>query len=701
MAVLQKIRVKLGLLASLIIALGLLLFIVDPSSVASAVQNMSSKYDVGEINGKSVSYQDFQGDIQRYTTINELITGNAAQGAEQQARIREQAWQELVFRHLFHKRAEEAGLFVGEKEMVEMTTGKDLSPMISGNPIFQDQDGNFSAENVSGFLRQMAQDASGRYRLYWDFLQMNIRNNRCFEKYASLFTSSLQENPLLLRNALAENNTVTDAEFVMIPYNVFGPDSTLVVTDGEIKDYYDGHKDFYRQSASRDLEYVVYEVTPSPEDVDAALTSIRKLAPEFAKAENVKNFLMKNSDKPYADFWYRKGDFSTVASVVEGAVWGSGKPVVSEVLSEDNTFYVTRVLETGHIPDSVYVRHILLQGERADVQADSLLGVLRKGGNFANLAAEYSADRKAAADGEQGNLGWMTQTYLIPGFESIFTHAAKKPYLITTQYGTHIVEVVRTTAPVLKKKVGILVKEAMASKETFNSFYSQANEFSTLAAGSYKNYRLAVDSLGVYSHPMNRMPESADRLGGIENTKELTRWAFEHKAGTVSDVMTLDNNYFVVAVVTGEHKEGYMELSELSGPIRERLYHEKLMVKKQAEVAEAVSGLTDLQAVAEKYGVSVSTESDLTFASVRQQGPMLEPAFVGAVSVAPIGKICAPVAGNTGIYVYKATARDTGAFFTETDAARAQASRAAYNSRMIIPVMMQDAGVKDNRARFF
>ena len=79
MAVLEKIRVKFGVAASIIIALGLLSFIVDPSQIISSLQSMSSKNDVGEINGKSISYNDFQADVQEMTTVSELLSGSSAQ----------------------------------------------------------------------------------------------------------------------------------------------------------------------------------------------------------------------------------------------------------------------------------------------------------------------------------------------------------------------------------------------------------------------------------------------------------------------------------------------------------------------------------------------------------------------------------------------------------------------------------------------
>ncbi|MBR0084965.1 MAG: peptidylprolyl isomerase, partial [Lachnospiraceae bacterium] len=55
--------------------------------------------------------------------------------------------------------------------------------------------------------------------------------------------------------------------------------------------------------------------------------------------------------------------------------------------------------------------------------------------------AETPSPPQKSADGENGNIGWMTQNMMIPGFESVLTAKVGQPYVITTQYGTHIVEV--------------------------------------------------------------------------------------------------------------------------------------------------------------------------------------------------------------------------------------------------------------------
>lgn len=697
MAVLEKIRVKFGMAASIIIALGLLSFILDPSQIISSLQTMSSKYDVGVINGKSVSYNDFQSEVEEMTAINELMTGTSAQGSEAQAQARNAAWQNLIYKDLVIKKAQEAGISVGEAEIVNLTTGDNLSPLVAQNPAFVDENGYFSKSQLSAFLQSMNVDQTGQLALYWNYLQNSILNNQYAQKYNALFTGGSFVNALQLRNEVAENNNTTDVDFIMVPFG-YQIDSTITVSDSEIKSYYNSHKSLFRQQASRDIEYVVFEVVPSESDINSTKASVADIYEEFATTDNMKAFLLRNSDRPLSDYWFKKGDLNTVSSEIEDFVW-NGKSAVSEIIGKNNTFYLAKVMETRMIPDSAYVKHILLTGSNAESLADSLVNVLKKGESFSSLAAAYSSDNGSMADGELGNIGWMTQSYMIPGMESVLEAKKGEPFVLKTQYGTHVVLVSGKSKDIEKKRVAILEKETLASKETFNTFYSKANEFATKAAGSYENYRKAVNEIGVYSHTVNNMLESSDNLGSVSNTREVTRWAYDNKVGKVSNIMTIDNNYFFIATLKGIHKEGYATVEEAANVIRQRLELEKMGQKAAEEVRVKMEGLTDLEAIADRLGSSVSSQSGIAFSSLNSQG--LDPAFIGALSVAPQGKICGPVVGQIGVYVFQVTGRDTGSYYTEDDARMRDAQYASYNTQMIISVMMDEADVKDNRARFY
>ena len=660
MAVLETIRVKFGIVITVLIAVALLSFIIDPTTLQSVSSSMSSKYDVGEIDGKSVSYTDFQAEVDRFTTINEITTGSSVQNEEQQIAVRNAAWQALVDQYLVLKNAKKAGFNVGKEEMVAILSGEIDSPVFTQNPTFYDENGVFSKDRVLEFKSYIDTDETGRLKMFWDYLQNTAMTQEYYAKYMSLFTQSNIVNPLMLAEQIAENNNTFNVEFVMLPYG-YEKDSTIVVSDKEIRDYYNAHKKFYKQQASRDIEYVVFEVVPSADDVAAANKALIDVYDEFASTDNMKSFLLANSDRQYDAHWYKEGELNSVAKVVNDYAFGKNNGV-SEVLSNDNTFYAVRVMEEAMVPEEIQVKFAPVNSENVD----SLLN-----------AAEPQ---------------WIPQT---PGYEDVMT--AKKGSKVTVN--GLVFQVLDTKDAVARKRVAILEKNAIAGKETVNGYYSKANTFATKTAGKYENFKKAAEEEGVYAHPVNKMLESADRLGSVEDTKEVTRWAFEAKKGQASNIITVNNNYFIIAALKGIHEEGYTPVEEVASQISNRLYNEKRAEKKAAEVAEKIAGLEDMTAIAEALGTTVSTKDGVAFSSLTSQG--LDPKFIGAASVAEDGKICGPVAGNIGVYVYKVTGRETGAFFTEDDAKARDAQMTQYSTQMLVPTMMEDADVKDNRARFF
>ena len=674
MAVLQNIRVKFGVLISVIIAVALLSFIIDPTTLESAVSSMSSKYDVGQINGKSISYTDFQAEVEDFTTVSEIMSGSSVKTEQQQESIRNSAWQNLVDKYLFVKNARAAGINVGKAEMLALTTGDMVSPVLAQNYNFVGEDGVYDPNTLVAFVNEVDADQTGRLKKYWNYLQNTIHNQQYYAKYGSLFTNGDIQNPLVLQRAIAENNTTNNVEFVMVPYG-YAEDTTVVVAGAEIKKFYNDHKNFFKQPASRDAEYVVFEVKPSDEDITAANDAMSELYEEFATTDNIKSFLTKNSDRGYSEYWYKAGELATVSKAVSDFVDAAKAGDVSTILSDGNSFYGVRVLAVAPKSESITIRVIGAQNETA--VTDSLVTALR-----VNEPIQ------------------LTRANVFPGLEGLFDEPVGTPKLLKTlNYGQLLAEVVTKSEPVQMKQVAIFEKDALASKETFNRYYAQANKFATIANGSYENYKAAVDTMGVYSHPANKVLESTSSFGAIDNAKEVTRWIFDNKPGKVSNIITVNNNFFFVVTVKDVHKEGIATVEEVASSIRNQLYVKKLGEKKSAEVAEKIKGLDDMQAIAEALGTTVSSQQDVTFSSLRGQG--LDPAFIGAVCGAPEGKVSGPVAGTLGTYVFKVTGRDTGAFYTEDDAKNFQAQKNQYMTQMILPVMMEIADVKDNRARFY
>ena len=695
MAVLEKLR-GWGIVLSILVALPLLLFIIDPSQIIQTVQSVSSKYDVGKIGGKSVSYTDFQQEVEKYSRISEMLSGTTSSSEQQQKQMRDAVWQNLVDHNLFIKNAQAAGINVGKEEIKDLISGENVSPIIA--TMFADENGKFNSERLVNFLQEV--DSDENMKAIWNYLQDAVITTQYHNKYNALFAQSTIENALQVNRSIADNNTTADVEFVMVPFS-FATDSTVEVSDKDIKAYYDAHKEFFRQSATRDIEYAVFQVVPSAEDIAATNSDFVRQYDEFTTTDNVRSFLQRNSDRQWSDRWYKAGDLKTVNADLDNFV-AENTTGVSPVYTSGNTFVAGRIMATANMPETVTIRHMMFQSnEDGQHLADSLLGELRKGGDFTTLATTYSVDRNSAADGEFGKIGEVSQatvSYLPTGFDAIFTAKVGQPFLLQSNIATHIVEVTEASAPALFKQVAIFEKETLASKETFNKFYNDANRLATLSAGKLDRYHAACDSIGTYSHSLT-INEGTDTYGSIGHAKEVTRWAFDNKPGKVSNIITVDNNYFFVVAVKEAHKEGIASVTEVAPQIRTQLYTEKYGVKRQGEIAAEIAGMTDMEAIAEKLGTTVSTQNDVAFAAMGARS--MDPKFVGAIAAAKEGEISGPIAGAFAVYVFKVLGRETGSFYTESDAKNANAQILNYATQMIVPVMMQDADVKDNRVRFY
>ena len=693
MAALETIRTKFGIGASLIIAFGLLLFLVNPSDIIQTVQSTSSKNDVGKINGKAISYLQFDSETRQLDEVRKMITGTSSTSDEDQTNLRNMTWQSLVDRYLVVPTIESAGIRVDQQEQENMFVGDNPSPIASSFYGFYDEDGNYSVDRVRELVE--GAETSETYRMIRDYLFDAARTNRFNEKYISLFNAGTYVNALERKRAIEENNATANVSFVMSPNMYYPEDSTVVVSKADVEKFYNDHKESFRQLANRDIRYAVFELNASQQDIANSNDKFVGLYDDFASTDNMRNFLQKNSDRKWDDAWYKAGELRSVNSDIDTFV-SENNAGVSPVYQSGTTFYAARIMDSANIPDSVYVRHIMLVGNDAKHLADSLVNVVNKN-NFSTLANLYSADKGNAQDGEMGNIGWMSKNIMIKGFEPVLEAKVGVPFVLNTQYGSHVVEVTKTTKPVAKKKVAIFEKETTISKETERAISEQARLLAVRSQGKLDNFKTICDTTGIYARSLN-ITEATENYGAISHAKEVTRWAFNNKPGKASDVIPVDNKYYFVVAVEKAHKEGIASLNEVYSDIRSQVYREKYAQKHAADVAAQVEGLSSLEAIAEKLNATVSNLSDVTFSTT--SAPTTEPAFVGAVASAKEGAITGPVAGIMGTYVFQVNGRDMGSYFTEDDAKAAQTRFVNYYDQMLMAVMA-DKAVKDNRARFY
>ena len=113
--------------------------------------------------------------------------------------------------------------------------------------------------------------------------------------------------------------------------------------------------------------------------------------------------------------------------------------------------------------DQVHTRHILVA--KADL-ADSLLGQIRKSPDrFAGLAAQYSTDASNKAKG--GDLGFAGRGAFVAEFEkAAFAAKPGATYVVKTQFGFHVVEVLERRTTTLAEATPMLRRKALAGPRT-------------------------------------------------------------------------------------------------------------------------------------------------------------------------------------------------------------------------------------------
>ena len=684
MAVLEKIRVKFGILITVLVALALLSFILDPQTLRSAADRFSSDNKVGSMNGKSVSYKTFYDQLNTYTEIAKLMGQNPS-SEEQQTQLRDAAWQSIFENEVFIPKAMAAGLSVGDEEMLDLTQGGDISPVLLQQGIFSDQNGVFSREALANFVQSIDADETGQYAGLWSFLEENIYRERLFSKYSSLLEKSEILSDLEKTRMLSESNVTADVDYVFAP--IAYADTTVTVSSDEIRKYYNDRKEQFQQPANRDIEYVMWEVVPSEQDFADTKEAFDALLEEFKTADNLKNFVTLHSDHKFNPYFFTEEQLSATPEFAETAFHGPAGSV-SPTITDDNAYAAMRVNAVRMMADSAHVYYKTFPlSQEADADA-------------------FVAEQLRKPDLSQfTELGWVTQEGLMSNgltdLNAVFDSPQKviKAKLSASQ-AVFALFVPERTKPLKKVQIATLYKNVLPSDDTYREYQMKAVEFADACDGKLANFQKLAQEQDLPVIPINNMVQGNRRIGPADNAREVVSWVFDKKtkAGDVSDLKIVDNRYYFVTAVTKVRKEGAIDIQEAANQIRTLLSAQKSVDKKLAEIRTQIAGMTSLEEIAEALGTTVSHAPGLSFGST--QYGQNDPAFIGAVAAAPEGTI-QTAGGSIGVYVFQVLERNTGNFFSDQDATTQLSRKAAYHNNILQRVIANEADIKDNRARFF
>ena len=676
MASLNTLRTKFGIVLSIVIAGALLAFIL---SLKTEMGFSGNDPRVGVIDGEKINYSEY------YNQYEQVKAQSGAQESNEQqsAMLANAAWQALIGKYVLTPGFDKMGLRVTEPERMSMVSGQHPSQAFY-NAFADPRTGEYNVAAVHQFLSEA--EANAQAQQAWAQLNEQARMEREVAKFLGLIKGGVYVNSLEVANGVNSANNTYAGKWAGKKYSAV-PDSLIQLKSSDIKAYYNSHKNMFKQTPSRALSYVVFEVSPTDDDMLALEKSVAEVGAQFAATEELKSFVRANRNGKIADNYVSAKQLSEeeAKALLDGATYG---PVL-----KNNEWTMSRALDSKMVPDSVGVRHIVLPYAQ-EALADSLLTVLKKGGDFAQTAARYSVYDATAANG--GEVGVLPFSAFTGEFAAALANARQGDIVkIASGDAIQLMQVYRADKPSKHVQVATITYPVEASAATRRDVHNQAGSFMVNAKGSAAAFADAASTAAVT--PRVAAIAQGDRtIRGLEDSREVARWAYGAKEGDLSAIFNVGKDY-VIATLTEIDDNEYAPLNKVSAQIRSQLLRDK----KYDYIVKSLSGST-LAEQAASLGSEVEDFSDVTFGSFYVNGVGMEPRLVGAIASAEKGALSAPVKGLSGVYVFEVGDVKTDDKQTaEGEKVRAQAMAEGMAQQFAIPAIQQMAKIQDLRGKYF
>ena len=705
MSVIQQIRDKYAAVVIGIIALSLIGFILMDAFVGRGRSMGSNTGSIGKVNGEKIERNDFEKRINLQTTLY----GAQAPGREQ---LISSVWEQTVDEKVMNQEYDKVGLQFSAKELNDVLFGANPPQWLSQQ--FSDpQTGQFNANQAKQYFGQMKKQKNNPNLEMFNeaYIQPTI-DQTLRTKYMALLGNSTYIPKWMAEKTLADQNAVARFSYVSVPYTSIN-DSSVKVTDNDIKDYMNKHKQaFMQDDAVRSVSYVVFNASPSATDSAKIQNQVNNLKNDFAAATDPEAYLSRvGSDNPYFNGYtlaskIQVPNADTITKLAIGQVYG---PYV-----DGTSFTIAKMIDKRNMPDSVKVRHILIKtAERgqpaladsiAKTRIDSIAAAAAGGADFNALVQKYSDDE--GSKNTKGEYDFTSSQF--PNLSKEFAEVAfygntgdKKVVKVDNQSysGYHYIEVIDQKKVEPAYKIAYLAKPIEASQETITTANNAAAQF----AANSRNKKQFDDNATRQKLPVLSAPDLKQndfQVPGLGESRQFIRWIYENKTGDVSEPYEIGDKY-VVAVVTGAADKGLMSVEKartIAGPL---ISNEK---KAQQIISSKLKGNT-LEQMAQSAGVSVLHADSVSFAQPFIPNLGNEPKIAGAAFNKSLqGKVSEPIAGNTAVFIIRNESvsalpnTNVNAEQLRTQLTMQEKQMGGYRS---IEALKKAADIKDNRFDFY
>lgn len=642
----------------------LLLIIIGVALAAFILGDFVRKSNRGEsifaeVDGEKISWFDFE---KRYKDIEDNYkqrSGKENFSSAEVFQLKEMTWNQMLQEYLLSKEYEKLGISVPEEEMNDMLTGANPHPYIV--QAFRDPEtGNFNHAMVQNFIQNKEQ-AKPEERKFFDNIVKSIKDERISSKYISLVSKSYYMPKNIAKKIYDESYSNATLKVVQVKYSTID-DKSITLTDDDYKKWYDENKYRFEQVEEvRDIDYVIFNIDPTPEDLNQIDEDVKKLYIEFQEAVDAGSFVSTLPDSKYDSSYFKKG---TLPAFIDTLVYNSAVGTFFAPAIVNNIYTFGKLLDIKVRPDSVKASHILIQyegargsktkrtKEEAKKLTDSIFMEIKKNPNsFLNFVFNMSEYPSAKKD--TGNLSWIIDGDINVQlfYDSLYTMKTGEFRTVETALGYHIMLLTGITQPQKKVRVAIGNKAIEPSENTIQNIHGKANKFASENENTIK-FNDAIVKEGLTKRTADNLKAMEYTVPGITDGREIVRWAWDKKIekNAVSPVFDVDGKY-VVATLKEIKPKGFATLEQVkpfAEAIVKREKKAKMLIDKvNAELSKTKDPLT----VAQNLNTTLDTVSNFNFGAYNLYNYGPELSVIGQISNMKPKETSKPLKGEMGVYI--------------------------------------------------
>lgn len=712
MATLQKIRSKGPLL---VIVIGLALFAFIAGDAWKVLQPHQGKQDVGEVNGEVLSAQDYQKMVDELSEVIKMTNGLNSLTEDQLNNVKDQVWQSYVNNKLIAEQAKKLGLKVTDAE-IQAIIDQGTHPLLMQTPFRNPQTGMFDKDMLKKFLVDYANmDASKmpaqyveyyqKMGAFWKFVEKTLAESTLAQKYQNLVTKSLISNPVSAEDAFKSRTEQSDLLLAGVPYSSIS-DSTIQVSDSEIKDRYNEKKEQFKQLVeTRDIRYIDVKVVPSDADRKAVEKEVTEYSNQLAKTDADFGTFVRStgSSVNYSDVPVNKTVFpADVAARLDST--GVNEVYGPYYNQTDDSYNAFKVLAKVSSPDSIQFRQIQVYAdteEKTKTLADSIYNALKGGADFAAIAKIYGQTGEASWVNSQSWEGAELDADNSKFINALLNQPVNELTNLNVGQANLILQVMNKKGMQTKYKVAVVKRPVEFSKETYNAAYNKFSQFvaqNTTIDSMVKN----AEESGYTLTPRADLSSAEHYVGGVRSTREALKWIFAAKPGEVSPLYECgENDHLMVVALDKIHEAGYRDLNSVAEMLKSEIRRDKKAdqimadMKKFNSIAQ-VKGMKDAVSDSVKH----VTFSAPAYISVTRAS---EPVIGAVAAKTAVNKVSAPIKGNAGVYMIQVYAKDKGTekFDAKQEEATLNNMAVRIVGSQLINDLYQKAKIEDKRYLFF